>query len=130
MGRFRTIEQIKQDMTPGPWSYESGSVHATPKADHSWRPGMKNPAKQPIITRTDSDADPCQRDANMELASLAPGMLDACIALIKTINFTGGVVFVDGLAAPVADPDWIDLGGAYITACDALGIEPIIAEED
>lgn len=47
-------------------------------------------------------------------------------SFIWTINATGGVIeFRDGTVAPEADPEWIDLGDAYLTACRALGKTPL-----
>jgi len=48
---------------------------------------------------------------------------------VQTIDATGGVV-EDGKGnyEPVADREWIDLGHAYVRACDALGREPIIVK--
>lgn len=66
--------------------------------------------------------------ATMETAR----QIDADRALrefVDTINATGGIVEgADGLAAPAADPEWCDLGEAYLKACSALGVDPIIAE--
>lgn len=47
--------------------------------------------------------------------------------LVRTIDATGGVVrFNNGLHAPNADLDWIDLGEVYIAACRDHGIEPLV----
>jgi hypothetical protein len=52
----------------------------------------------------------------------------ALMAMVDTINATGGVVKSDsGTDGPVADEELLDLGDAYITACKALGLEPMIA---
>ncbi len=59
-----------------------------------------------------------------------PG-LRALQQLVDTINATGGLVVADdGFIAPVADPDWIDLGAAYLSACKALGLDPLMPKED
>lgn len=61
-------------------------------------------------------------EANVELAALA------CQRLIGSINATGGVRESeppDGLVAPVADEDWVDLGDAYMLACAAVGATPM-----
>lgn len=51
--------------------------------------------------------------------------------LIDTIEATGGVVETEtGNYAPVGDPDWIDLGDAYVAACQVIGRLPKVAEED
>jgi len=44
---------------------------------------------------------------------------------IDDINDTGGVS-IDrmGLARPMGDPDWIDLGQTYLRACGVLSIKP------
>lgn len=49
---------------------------------------------------------------------------------INTIEATGGLVkFPNGDLAPCADHDWIDLADAYVAACEALGMNPIIGED-
>ena len=56
-------------------------------------------------------------------------LVTALESFIGAIEATGGV-FVDpkGYPCPVADPDWIDLGEAYLKACRALGREPVQAD--
>jgi hypothetical protein len=50
---------------------------------------------------------------------------------VEAVEATGGVLIDhQGLACPVADPDWIDLGEAYLHACRALGREPVQADRD
>ncbi len=52
-------------------------------------------------------------------------ILDALQAFVATIDATGGVERnSDGYPAPVADPEWTDLGFAYLKACDSLGRKP------
>lgn len=41
--------------------------------------------------------------------------------LCDTIEATGGVVERDGGYVPAEDEDWVDLGSAYVLACQALG---------
>lgn len=53
-----------------------------------------------------------------------PKMVKALMDFVNCIDFTGGLVQVDGRWVPAADEDWIDLGSAYIDACEALGIHP------
>ena len=44
---------------------------------------------------------------------------------IDTIEVTGGIREQgDGTVAPIADGDWIDLGEAYLQACNALSHPP------
>lgn len=47
----------------------------------------------------------------------------ALVVFIKTINVTGGMVrsHKEHVAVPAIDEDWIDLGEAYLAACDAIG---------
>ena len=46
----------------------------------------------------------------------------ALLTFIDTIEVTGGTREQgDGTVAPIADEDWIDLGEAYLQACNALG---------
>lgn len=75
-------------------------------------------------------------DSHLELleaqAALAPTpagrpelLREACKELAATIHATGGLtVDDDGCDVPVADPEWLDLGAAYLLACEALGYEP------
>lgn len=56
---------------------------------------------------------------------------DALREFVSCINATGGVQVIKqgqssevGLHVPVADPDWIDLGEAYMQACEALDVAP------
>ena len=50
---------------------------------------------------------------------------NALTALISTIEATGGVVRTwDGMYEPAGDPEWVDLGDAYVLACHALGRVP------
>jgi len=44
-----------------------------------------------------------------------------------TIEATGGVILDPrGLAEPVGDEEWADLGSAYLEACEALNRNPMI----
>ena len=46
-------------------------------------------------------------------------------SLIDTVNVTGGVIRdAEGFVSPAVDPEWTDLGSAYIEACEALGEDP------
>lgn len=59
---------------------------------------------------------------------LAQAYLELIRRFVNCIDSTGGVVpcGTSGLFAPNADPDWVDLGDVYFTACAALGHEPVI----
>ena len=49
----------------------------------------------------------------------------ALLTFIDTIEVTGGIREQgDGTIAPIADGDWIDLGEAYLQACNALDHPP------
>jgi hypothetical protein len=52
-------------------------------------------------------------------------------SFIGTIEATGGI-YRDrkGWACPVGDPEWIDLGEAYLQACRALKREVLVADEE
>jgi hypothetical protein len=51
--------------------------------------------------------------------------------LIETINAAGGLLrFADGTVAPACDPDWVDLGEAYLAACTETEQAPCLAEEN
>jgi len=46
------------------------------------------------------------------------------LEFLQAIESTGGVTrYPDGTPAPVADPEWTDLGDLYVRACNALGRE-------
>jgi hypothetical protein len=50
-------------------------------------------------------------------------------SFIGAIEAVGGI-FRDrkGYPRPIGDPDWIDLGKAYLQACHELGREPLETE--
>ena len=51
--------------------------------------------------------------------------IQALLTFVDTIDVTGGIRDQgDGTVAPIADEDWIDLGEAYLQACNALGHPP------
>lgn len=57
--------------------------------------------------------------------------LTAAERLVSTINATGGAIsYPDGTTAPMGDPDWIDLGDAYLAACSELGQDPILTPDE
>lgn len=46
---------------------------------------------------------------------------------VNCVSQTGGVnQQSNGLLVPCADPEWVDLGEAYVKACKALKVDPII----
>lgn len=59
--------------------------------------------------------------------------------LISTVNATGGVrasisrrvdgMLVIGHCSPVGDPDWMDIGDAYLLACMSSSVDPLINGE-
>jgi hypothetical protein len=83
---MRTIEELLRDSTPAPWSYRDGAVYATPRRDNR-RPLDDPPTEQPILQRvSNSIAAPWEKDANVQLASMAPAMLDGIRFAIGTID--------------------------------------------
>ena len=53
------------------------------------------------------------------------------VSACSTTLPTGGVERDEmGLYAPVGDPDWVDLGEAYLDACLALDRLPKLAKEE
>lgn len=56
--------------------------------------------------------------------------------LVKAVNVTGGVAKGDPsfslpVYAPLADPDWLDMGDVYMKACQVLKKRPrIVKSED
>ena len=59
-------------------------------------------------------------------------MRNALENFIGTVEATGGVLLdEEGHYVPVADPQWMDLGDAYLLACEALQRQPtIVATSD
>jgi hypothetical protein len=54
--------------------------------------------------------------------------LQALRDFVHTVEATGGIftdVDAGGVVAPYADPDWCDVGEAYLLACAALGRKPV-----
>jgi hypothetical protein len=54
--------------------------------------------------------------------------LQALRDLVLAVEVTGGIftdVEAGGVVATCADPDWCDVGEAYLLACTALGREPV-----
>lgn len=55
---------------------------------------------------------------------------EALRRLVDTIEATGGIVLDDdGNYVPEADEDWVDLGEAYLAACKAIRIRPLVDGE-
>lgn len=47
-------------------------------------------------------------------------------AFLNCIEVTGGVAKLrNGFVAPVADPEWIDLGELYLEACKTMKQKPV-----
>lgn len=56
---------------------------------------------------------------------------EALEQFIETIEYVGGITRDHkGYPRPVGDPSWIDLGEAYLNACDALEREPVELSDD
>lgn len=52
---------------------------------------------------------------------------DSLVDFVRCITDTGGVKEDKlGMKHPVADPTWTDLGDAYVKACGALGMKPLV----
>ena len=57
-------------------------------------------------------------------------LTDALILFVRTIEAAGGIhAHSRGYFTPVGDPDWIDLGEAYVEACAVLGRQCKIMNE-
>lgn len=73
---------------------------------------------------------PTAQESLAQLTPTTPGRAsdkDCAHKLIDTINHTGGLVaFANGTYGPQCDPDWLDLGDAYLAACHEKGVEPRI----
>jgi hypothetical protein len=110
--------------------YQDGDVGAhddVVEATQLWAQFPRSHAPSHILIRLDTDqgqqlSDMLRRASNMEVSLRA---------FIHTINATGGVVRPDtSFVAPAADEEWLDLGFAYIQACQALGMEPVVAKSE
>jgi hypothetical protein len=58
----------------------------------------------------------------------AAAAVQALRDFVLTVEVTGGIftdVDAGGVVAPYADPDWCDVGEAYLLACTALGRQPV-----
>ncbi len=92
--------------------------------DPSKKPGQKYAKRCKNCGRTSEQNQRIAR--RRKLDSEQRGMINALAEFCDTIEDTGGVKKDDkGYHVPVADEDWIDLGEAYMRACDALGRKPV-----
>lgn len=58
-----------------------------------------------------------------KLAAMERALTSLCL----TVEATGGIERNEhGLAIPLADRDWVDMGEAYLEACEALNREPLV----
>lgn len=70
-------------------------------------------------------------DAEWHALSVPPA-IQALLAFVSTVDACGGLVPADcdgadkGLLAPAGDPEWVDLGDAYIEACKVLNRKPAL----
>lgn len=55
--------------------------------------------------------------------------VDVLRELCYCIEVTGGILYRDGLAIPLGDPEWSDLGTVYLDACAVLGRVPYEAKD-
>lgn len=59
-------------------------------------------------------------------------MKEALMEFIAAINATGGLqqdTKADGKPlVPVGDPEWLDLAEAYVSACEAMHLTPVVEE--
>jgi hypothetical protein len=64
--------------------------------------------------------------------------IEALKALCSTVVQTGGMLHGENIGnepgenddAPAGGPDWVDLGEAYLLACEALGFEPLYSDDE
>ncbi len=114
------------------WNIETIEYVSGVLEDAGLKPGA------PAVLQADSG--PVAADASAESTSHEPArddhetspvaaMRSALDAIIDTIEASGGGIRgEDGLLSPEGDPDWIDLGEAYVLACTAIGRTPLIIE--
>jgi hypothetical protein len=70
-------------------------------------------------------SDPAAEEWAIQDSAMA---LQALRDFVLTVEATGGIftdVDAGGVVAPYADPDWCDVGEAYLLACAALGRKPV-----
>jgi hypothetical protein len=105
--------------TPAPWQFhaESGLV-SHPVGGHA------------VSVAQAHGNTPRELAGNAALIAKAPLMCGALEALCLTIEATGGIEYGShGEPMPLADPEWIDMGEAYLTACNVLGREPMVKDD-
>jgi hypothetical protein len=83
------------------------------------------------LSSKDDDERPTNQSIDGRMRREGTTEKPASVMLIETVESTGGVIsYEDGTHAPAGDPDWIDLGDAYLRACLEHGREPVIVREE
>ncbi len=98
-----------------------GEIEAAASA---WRRMLGNGCSDADFVKLASAPVEVEREPFSELRTAA------LLALVETIDATGGVVYDGRNHGPIADEDWIDLADAYLKACHALGREPKVTRLD
>jgi hypothetical protein len=98
--------------------------------DFGLRPGTTSPTTGVVPESTDPGAQP-EGGVPEGIPSGTSGSTDPVRAalddFIETIEAVGGCFRNEGgVFAPAGDPDWTDLGDAYVRACNAIGRIPQI----
>lgn len=111
--------------------YQDGDVGAhndVVEATQLWAQFPRSHVPSHILIRHDTD----QGQQLSDVLKRASKVEVALRAFIDTVNATGGVVRPDtSFVAPAADEDWLDLGFAYMQACQALGlVPPVVANSE
>lgn len=91
---------------------------------------LESPKDLYTVVCCDSGAPPVDvaHLGNMELLE-SRKLQRALTSMVECVSSTGGVRRCqDGRVSPVADEDWLDLGEAYLEACEVLGVEPVVEE--
>lgn len=92
----------------------------------NWESNLSGAAQKLAQCALDVDGDQEQL-VRIDAKRITYDSLDACQRLVETIDATGGVVrHEDGTHAPVADPDWLDLGDAYVVARRVIGLPDFV----
>jgi hypothetical protein len=114
-----------------PWDVETIEWVSGVLEDAGLRPGTTSPASG-VLPESTGPRDSVQGVVPDRITPGTNGSTDAVRAaldgFIEAIESTGGCFRNEGgVLTPVGDPDWTDLGDAYVRACAAIGRTPLIA---
>lgn len=128
-GRYAsdTNRGLEWQVSDGPESGPTGTTRGSSNDFDSAIEALLWACKPGVTVHFEDDYDP----------SALAAASKALNALCTTIVQTGGMLHGENIGdepgenedAPAADPDWVDLGSAYLLACEALGFEPLYSDD-